>query len=598
MKIKGGLIILLTAGISPLMGQSGRQFINLSDSKDFKGMQILDSVLQNKRLMVLGVNRYYPEITRTISIKFASYARNKAGYRYILAPVSPICGEWLNRFVSQNDFSVLKDLNLIMEPQDILLYKRLNILNEGVPDSLKIRVVGIDAENEIMVPALGIYNLLNDKIPPDRLRIPIEALQGAVRYQQIKKDTLNIKYNSEGEFQVNNTLDDFSRSFDTLQTFYQNWLGDDEWFRMEAMVRALKAAIYYESLQKTAMEDPYRVQQVSENIKKTMLTFPKERFVALIGRCFASKTWLQGPCQLYNFSPVCSKLSEDGTVGSQFFNIGVYYNEFADAEDEPQEIKSAIRNIRSGAPATSASLSLSDKDNASLPFNYMLVLGGNTAAKIELPDNLIPQINNSRNPRPLFSAGFNAGYHLVDIKVLSNLMAVYGLPEVDVVPDYGLNFSTGDRNNFLYQAGFFQRAKSPGSAYHYWGTYIATYGELYNATPWFKCGYGMGISYQQHSVNKPNTQSDTIFISRYNMPTRAVNPVLAMYLSAKGTINISKFYLSVEAGYGRDVSDSRWRVNNQYSGPLEKFNGNQLFLNITTGIHLITDARYYRKDNP
>jgi hypothetical protein len=228
----------------------------------------------------------------------------------------------------------------------------------------------------------------------------------------------------------------------------------------------------------------------------------------------------------------------------------------------------------------------------------MLVLGGNTAAKIELPDNLIPQINNSRNPRPLFSAGFNAGYHLVDIKVLSNLMAVYGLPEVDVVPDYGLNFSTGDRNNFLYQAGFFQRAKSPGSAYHYWGTYIATYGELYNATPWFKCGYGMGISYQQHSVNKPNTQSDTIFISRYNMPTRAVNPVLAMYLSAKGTINISKFYLSVEAGYGRDVSDSRWRVNNQYSGPLEKFNGNQLFLNITTGIHLITDARYYRKDNP
>jgi hypothetical protein len=598
MKIKGGLIILLTAGISPLMGQSGRQFINLSDSKDFKGMQILDSVLQNKRLMVLGVNRYYPEITRTISIKFASYARSKAGYRYILAPVSPICGEWLNRFVSQNDFSVLKDLNLIMEPQDILLYKRLNILNEGVPDSLKIRVVGIDAENEIMVPALGIYNLLNDKIPPDRLRIPIEALQGAVRYQQIKKDTLNIKYNSEGEFQVNNTLDDFSRSFDTLQTFYQNWLGDDEWFRMEAMVRALKAAIYYESLQKTAMEDPYRVQQVSENIKKTMLTFPKERFVALIGRCFASKTWLQGPCQLYNFSPVCSKLSEDGTVGSQFFNIGVYYNEFADAEDEPQEIKSAIRNIRSGAPATSASLSLSDKDNASLPFNYMLVLGGNTAAKIELPDNLIPQINNSRNPRPLFSAGFNAGYHLVDIKVLSNLMAVYGLPEVDVVPDYGLNFSTGDRNNFLYQAGFFQRAKSPGSAYHYWGTYIATYGELYNATPWFKCGYGMGISYQQHSVNKPNTQSDTIFISRYNMPTRAVNPVLAMYLSAKGTINISKFYLSVEAGYGRDVSDSRWRVNNQYSGPLEKFNGNQLFLNITTGIHLITDARYYRKENP
>jgi hypothetical protein len=458
--------------------------------------------------------------------------------------------------------------------------------------------VGIDAENEIMVPALGIYNLLNDKIPPDRLRIPIEALQGAVRYQQIKKDTLNIKYNSEGEFQVNNTLDDFSRSFDTLQTFYQNWLGDDEWFRMEAMVRALKAAIYYESLQKTAMEDPYRVQQVSENIKKTMLTFPKERFVALIGRCFASKTWLQGPCQLYNFSPVCSKLSEDGTVGSQFFNIGVYYNEFADAEDEPKEIKSAIRNIRSGAPATSASLSLSDKDNASLPFNYMLVLGGNTAAKIELPDNLIPQINNSRNPRPLFSAGFNAGYHLVDIKVLSNLMAVYGLPEVDVVPDYGLNFSTGDRNNFLYQAGFFQRAKSPGSAYHYWGTYIATYGELYNATPWFKCGYGMGISYQQHSVNKPNTQSDTIFISRYNMPTRAVNPVLAMYLSAKGTINISKFYLSVEAGYGRDVSDSRWRVNNQYSGPLEKFNGNQLFLNITTGIHLITDARYYRKENP
>ncbi|MBM3920928.1 MAG: hypothetical protein FJ347_06840 [Sphingomonadales bacterium] len=595
MKLKSGLLILLMAGAAPLAGQAGRQFINLSDSKDFKGMQILDSALQDKRIMVLGINRYYSEITRTVCIKFISYARKKKGYRNILAPVSPICGEWLNRFVYLNDFSVLNDLNLAMEPKDVLFYKRLNTLNEGIPDSLKFRIIGIGPENKTLIPALGIYKLLNGKNPPDRLRIPIEALMGAVRYQQLKNDTLN-NYNAEGKFRINNTLVTFNRSFDTLKNAYQNWLGDTDWFRMEAYMVSLKSAIQYETLENTAMEDPVRVSMVVENIKSTILSHPNERFVAIIGRCYASKIWLQGSCQLYNFSPVCSKIMEDTIMGAQVFNVGVYYNEAADAEDEPLEIKTMLQAIRSGAPVSSTSLTGSIKTNQSAPFNYMLVMGGSNKINVVLPDNLTPQISKRMKSRAMLSTGVNMGYHIVDVVALSKLMSGYGLPKVEIIPDFGLNISTHDKENFLYEAGFFQRMRIPGSAYHYWGTYFSAVNEFYTPAHWLKLGLGINIGYQQHYVNNPYTLNDTIFISRYTMPTRAVNPVYTFGITAKSKINLSRFFLRTELGYGRDISDNRWRVNNQYSGPMGQFKGNQVFLNITAGFHLVTENSPKRKE--
>ena len=560
-------------------------------------MQVLDSALLTKRLMVVGVNRYYPEITRTVSIKLISYARSKANYRYILAPVSPACGALLDRFVYQNDYSVLNDLSLILSYQDILFYKRLNTLNEGKTDSLKLRIIGIDIENQLKVPALGIFNLIKDRNPPDRLRIPIEALQGAIRYQQLSKDSLD-NYDGQREFPVRNTYKAFAQSFDTLKNVYKEWLGDDEWFRMESYVESLNAVIQFEKLKNTALEDPFRVQQIEKNIIHALKSLPNERFMAIIGRCYASKTWLQGTCQLYNFSPLCSKLSEDKIAAPLFFNVGVYYNEAADSEDESQEVKAALRSIRSGAPATSASLYACDKSNTMLPFNYLLVMGGIKPANKPLPDNVVSQINKGIPSRPLFSAGANVGFHIADVFALSNLMAGFGLPEIDIKPDYGLNISTRDKENFLYEAGYFQQARLPGSAYHYWGTYFALTNEFFSATPWMKGGIGMNFGYQQHIVNNPYTLNDTIFISRYTMPTRAVNPVFTVGLSAKGKISFSRFFLTAEVGYARDCSDRRWRVNNRYSGPMGKFNGEQIFINIATGFHLITTNPKNRKDYP
>lgn len=604
MNLKSGLILIIVVGIYPLFGQSGqnfnkrlpRQFINLTDSRDFSGMQILDSALQTNRLMVLGVNHYYPEITRTVSVKFISYARKKADYRYFLAPVSPVCGEWLDRFVYQNDFSALNDLSLVLEPQDMLFYKRLNKINEGISDSLKIRIIGVDTDNRSLTPALGIYNLLKDKNPPDRLRIPVEALQGAIRYQQLTNDSSYI-YGKESGFSVKNTFRNFSRSFDTLRDAYQVWLGDSEWFRIQALVNSLKASIYYETLKNTAFEDPYRVQQVTESIKNTMLRFPNERFVSLIGRCYASKTWLQGSCQLYNFSPICSKLCEDSLLGNRFFNVGVYYSDATDTDDEPQVIKSMLSTIRSEISASSAALLLCGNGHTLQPFNFMLVMGGNTGNSDGRSGNLSPQITTRIKPRSVFSASVSMGFHRVDIKTLSNLMAGYGLPRIDLVPDYGLNISTRDKENFVYEAGFFQRAKTPGSAYHYRGTYISVTNAFYKATPWLKAGLGINISYQQHFVNNPNALDDTIFISRYPPPTRAVKPVLIFGVSAKGETSFSRFFLTAEVGYGRDFTDQRWRVNNQYSGTMGKFKGNQIFINIASGFHLFSVKPSNRKGN-
>ena len=562
--------------------------MNLTDSRDFRGMHILDSSLQNKQLLVLGVNRYYPEITRTVGIKFISYARITAGYRYFLAPVSPVCGEWIHRFVYQNDQTVLEDLALVLSKQDLQFYKRLNTLNEGIADSLKYRIIGIDADNQILMTGLAINSLVKDKVPPDRLRIPIEAMQSALRYEQLSLDTLDQNRDVNHNL-AKHTLATFTESFDTLKTVYMDWLGDEKWLKMESYMRSLKNAIDYEiSLVNTALEDPFRVKQVSENIRRTLQTFPKEKFIAVMGRCFASSTWLQGACGLHNFSPVCSKLSEDSILADKFFNTGVYYNEVADADDEPESIKSALRKIRAGVSESAVSLSVSDQTKTKMPFNYMLVMGNNTDSFVSAADSQDAQKSNRFASEPLLSAGLNSGIHLVNIFKLNDLMKGYGLPAAQIIPDHGIHFSAWDRENNLYEIGFFQRAKTSGSAYHYWGTYLSGMTTIFSPKSWLKGGLGSIISYQQHFVNNPYTQIDTIFISRYTMPTTAVNPVLTMGLNAKVMItSLWGAYISVEAGYGWDVSNKRWRVNNSYSGPLDRFKGHQVYFNVATGIHLL-----------
>ena len=594
MNLRSGLFALLAAGVFPLLAQSGRQFLNLTDSRDFRGMQILDSVLQSNRLMVMGINRSYPEITRTVSTKLVSYAKNKAGYRYFMAPVSSVCGEWLHRLVYLNDVSVLPNLSLALNQQDILFYKRLNTLNEGVPDSLKIRIIGIDADNQLIVPALAIYDLLKDKTPPDKLRIPIEALQGAIRYQQIKNDTTDNDRESP-PFSIKNTYLEFAAGFDTLKESYQNWLGDDEWFRMESLMQSLKAAIRYDALFNTALEDPFRVQLVSQNISRIFKTLPREKFICMMGRCFASNTWLQGECNLYNFSPVCSRLSEDSSISGQFFNLGVYYNEPADTEDETKVVQNELQKIRSGLPQSSVSLCHFNKPEKQLPFTFALVMGGGSDSKSVIPDMDEAKMTSGSKYTPLFSIGTTTGIHAVDVFELNSLMEAYGLPKVQIVPDYGINLSGWDLDNNHYEIGFFQRARIPGSVYHYWGTYFSGMTNLYSAKPWLKAGVGSALSYQNHIVNNPNTLSDTVFISRYTLPTAAVNPVMAMCLNVKGIITLQRFFLSAEAGYGWDISDRRWRVNNRFSGPMGKFRGNQIYVNLSMGWHLSRKKHVERK---
>lgn len=588
MNLKSGIWMLMTAVTFPLFAQSGRQFINLSDSRDFRGMQILDSALQQNRLMVLGINRAFPEINRTVSIKCIAYALNQAGYHYFLAPVSPTCGGWLNRLVYQNDFSALEDISLVLNNQEVLFYKRLNTLNEGLPDSLKIKVLGIDAENQMLIPALGLFNLFKDKIPPDRLRIPIESLQGAILYQQIKNGNPDQK-NGKERFPVKNTFITFAGSFDSLKTVYQQWLGDDEWFQMENLMRGLKSAILYDQYRNTSLEDPYRIQQVSEHIATYMQNLPQEKFVSFMGRCYAAKTWLQGSCDLFNFSPVCNNLKEDSRLGHQIFNVGVYYSDPSDLEDEPAIVKTALEQLRTGVSENAVSLSRLKDPNSQNPFDFMLVMGKNSET-LTYPKTI------KEKSYPKVSAGISSGMHLANLNRLNNLMDDYGLPKVLPVQDYGFNFSLWDRNNNHYEAGYFQRAVTPGSAYQYWGTYLSAMGNLIPQNHWFKGGLGTSISYQQHRVNYPNNQNDTAFLTRYALPTSAINPALLFGITAKGILTLNRFFLSMEAGYGWDITDNRWIVNNKYSGPEGKFKADQFFFNVNAGMHLASQKRNVRKE--
>ena len=172
----------------------------------------------------------------------------------------------------------------------------------------------------------------------------------------------------------------------------------------------------------------------------------------------------------------------------------------------------------------------------------------------------------------------------------------YGLPKVLPVQDYGFNFSLWDRNNNHYEAGYFQRAVTPGSAYKYWGTYLSAIGNFMPQNQWFKGGLGTSVSYQQHRVNYPNNQNDTAFLSRYALPTSAVNPALLFSLTAKGILTLNRFFLSMEAGYGWDITDNRWIVNNKYSGPEGKFKADQFFFNVSAGMHLASQKRNVRKE--
>ena len=235
------------------------------------------------------------------------------------------------------------------------------------------------------------------------------------------------------------------------------------------------------------------------------------------------------------------------------------------------------------------SVLLWNRSNINNPFDFYIIMGHYSGNDKRTP------ANDNKQTSAYVKTGIvmGSGMHMLDLSALNNLVETYttGLGKIGVIQDYSIGISSLSSDGFCYNFGFFQRARTPNSAYHYWGGHLsATYLNIPYSSP-LKLGIGPYISYQKHIINKPNTLNDTQFITRYNLPTTAVNPVFIVGLSGKAILDLSQIYISTEIGYGRDISNPRWLVNKTYSGNSGGLKGHQLFLNAGIGIYFSNSGK-------
>ena len=565
--------------------QIGRPLPNLMDFRNHQGLNLLDTALKEKQLLLLGINKSQQNINIPLELKMLHYANEQAGYRYIIAPVSSNCAALINQFVAQNDYKALSWLNYFLTPDDIQFYRKLNTLNENKPDSLKFQVYGNDVERYEICPAIGIYNILINKEIPDRLRVAVESLNGAVHYQN-SRSNLQSKRNNDGPFYIKKTLQYFLLAYDSLKPEFQEWLGD-EWIQIDQHCRKMQEAFEYQRYAGTSFEDPWRETKIFEQTRALLRQFPSEKFMCIAGRCHAIAGKVDGTCELYRFRTLAYRLNRDSWCRNKVFNVGVFSDAFADMADESNAVQTGIAKLTENLPLGTTTIANTAYFPNSLSrlsdqFNFVVVY--------HLQPTIVKKATKTAKANSLYT-GFGFGHHFLDYSVVNSALQASGQPSIRYEPVYRAEISAILEDDFWMTVTYLQQLRSPGSNYRFTGfQYYSSVNIMGPASP-LKVSIGPTLGYQKHYLHLSNNPSDTVFISNFYMPKIASNPMFLLGGMGKIMLQLPIAYVGAELGYGRDLSDPSWRIMKNRTNNSGSLVGHQIYWNVSMGLHWKLDGK-------
>lgn len=577
--------------------------LDIANNDNYNGFSPLDSAMKQSRILIVGENRDYASFNSRLEFKALKYLNQRFGIRNYLLAMAPSKAFLVDRYVNSDDSAMETLLKSVSTPRYMKLYRNLKRLNKKRPDSLRIRVFGIDVERSSSLPAVRIAGILPENNIPDRLRIGVESIRGAARYiieEGLKEYERQLENKEEfyfepRQFSVRQSVEEFMHYYDSLEGEFRAWLGAD-FIKLAAVMKGLEEYRQYQNWRETAFEDVWREDRIYQNVVALMDSLKGEKFFTVYGRCHLAYQELNGPCGLYGFSSLARRLRLTRNAQYQPVSLAVFYTSDnrldEDMSDEPASMKEEVKALAESAPgrsaviiplsgAADAPLLRANYDFVLLENGYPLVADADSAGagfEEAIPDLPVRSVSNTRL---YFGGAYVQPY--IDFSAMNAVLATRGLEQVSDL--YAVDWQAGVLTAENVYTRWSYGTSTSGSGIYRSSRWMSSAGaNVLNAESRSKLVFGYHLGWHRHRIVRPSGNTSATPLKDLETPQTFYNPATMLGLFSMAKIDFRFIYLFAEAGYLRDVSNSRWRYGGRFTGDVGRLKSHQLYWMLGAGL--------------
>lgn len=594
--IFSALVLLIFSQVKSQNFKYTRSPVDITNNSDFSTFKLMDSAIQNYHVFFSGENHQFKASNARLELKLLKYLHEKAGVNHLLLEFSFTTGYLLEKYMFENDTLAYSMLKANYHNQYMWMFEHLKEYNATLDSAHKIRVHGIDFEDDMQLAVRTLVMLMPDKEAPDSIGLHIETLRGMnARYAR------NTEYNEyeaaelgTGIFGYNyragRTISDLLDNYDRQKLVYDVYFGKNAALVstiMWHMKENLQWREYYTG--GNMQERPFRERYMYNNFLKLVEQNPGGKFFGQFGRCHTSLNQTDENCDVTFFNSLAGKINNSPNPylkGKVFIAAGFYpHAEMSGTSLSKNNFTSFLTKMEKEAYDTSITLFLVEKDSAhygDLYKHYNFIFFNNNS----LADDHALKVEKGRKKHKGFFGrsldkdmfvGLSAEYQLAGVKTasLNPFFSTFGLkPPASPMEMNGLSFTVF--NDYSGNYGSFHYTKmaalkhtlsdTTGFSFNYSSVSFKYGGDLFPHNPLLNVIPCFGLTYSQYHISYTSSKSPALFQSEKTGGDIVYkNPALLGDVSLRVSTHFYMIGLSAWGGYQFDLSGQKWRRDGSYS---------------------------------
>lgn len=347
-KLFTAIILLFSLQVS---AQENYSSIDLYDLEDFSDLEEVfdDSIMSNYKVFFTGENHLYAYVNSEIEFKMLVYLNKNYGVNHFLFEQSPATSYVMNQVVLQHDEESTEYLEERYYYPFFELVENIRDYNDGLADSAKIIVHGIDVERFPAFSIYALYRMTKDLDREGETGIVFESIESLATSGFADASPDQIYNTAEAPL---NLLGDELDAWKTFESILDN--ADDN---KEALMTQLdsnaveffeilegveRGHLWYISERAGDLTAPsVRERYMIKQFKTVYAKYPNDKFYGQFGRCHLHADKKAYRCYNHNMQSIASRINttSDSTLNGKVLTIPVYYS-------QSSSDKYSIRSLR------------------------------------------------------------------------------------------------------------------------------------------------------------------------------------------------------------------------------------------------------------
>lgn len=312
----------------------------IEDQKGIMNLSVLDPFLKEYNVFLNGENHTWYDDNGVIKLEMLKYLNKKAGVTRYFMEFGPTTGWIINEYVLDKDTGLSVIMNMLPNGSYKKLFNGIRDYNRTLPDSLKIGVLGVDAQKLASMLILYVDYLRRGKDilkAQDSIQLSLEALHydvGAISHFEPDFENQKTYYNRQ-RYRYDNkkmeTIINFQNNYNRFTAAYNEFFGADS-VQLKAVMQTLEDYRDYEEFSDNSKPylDIFREREMIRRMKDDRKLFPTAKYFGQFGKCHISKVYAEELCQRYNFTCFADRLDSDTLF--KVLRLGITYKIDGDAE--------------------------------------------------------------------------------------------------------------------------------------------------------------------------------------------------------------------------------------------------------------------------